>query len=279
MKILGISCYYHDAAVALVIDGKIIAAAAEERFSRKKHDSRFPQLAINYCLKKGNLAGKDLDYVVFYEKPFLKFERINLTFLATTPFARALFVDAYKIWLTKKLWVKSEIVGKLKINSEKILFTDHHISHAASAFFTSGFKSAALLTCDGVGEWTTTAWGVGGENEINLQKEIRFPHSLGLFYSAFTQFLDFQINEGEFKVMGLAPYGKPIYVDKVNKLIDQKEDGSFKLNLSYFNFYKSETKSFSKKFIKLFGVSPVDPKDSDKVVQVYADIAASAQKG
>ncbi len=278
MKILGISCYYHDGAAALIEDGKVIAVAAEERFSRKKHDSGFPKKAIEFCLDFAGISSKDLDWVVFYEKPFLKFERINLTFLATAPNSCASFVDAYKIWLKKKLWIKSEIASNLKIKPEKILFSGHHLSHAASAFYTSPFKSAAILTCDGVGEWTTTALGKGKGKKIELEKEINFPHSLGLLYSAFTQFLGFQINEGEFKVMGLAPYGTPRFAERVEKLINQNADGSFKLDLSYFNFHKSEKTSFNKKFSELFGVKPVDPEDSDKVKKVYADIASSAQK-
>lgn len=278
MKILGISCYYHDGAAALIEDGTIIAAAEEERFSRIKHDSNFPKHAIEFCLREAKISPNDLDWVVFYEKPFLKFERITLSFLATAPRARESFVNAYKVWLKDKLWIKATIAKNLKVPSEKILFSGHHLSHAASAFYTSPFKSAALLTCDGVGEWTTTAWGKGSENRISLEEEIRFPHSLGLFYSAFTQFLGFQINEGEYKVMGLAPYGKPRFIDKVERLIDQSRDGSFQLNLDYFKFHVSDKVSFSNKFVKLFGVSPLDPERSDQVIKVYADIAASAQK-
>lgn len=278
MKILGISCYYHDAAAALIEDGKIIAAVEEERFSRLKHDSSFPRNAINFCLREAKIKPRQLNYVVFYEKPFLKFERITLSFLATAPWALNAFISAYKIWLKEKLWIKEQILRHLKVLGKKLLFSHHHLSHAASAFYTSPFESSAILTCDGAGEWTTTAWGRGKKNKVYLEEEIHFPHSLGLFYSTFTQFLGFQINEGEFKVMGLAPYGTPKYVDKVEKLIRQKKDGSFRLNLKYFNFHLSDKVSFSEKFIKLFGVSPVDPKDSDKVVKVYADIAASAQK-
>jgi carbamoyltransferase len=276
MKTLGVSCYYHDSAACLIEDGKVVKAVAEERISRKKHDSGFPKKAIDFCLE--GIKNGDIDWVVFYEKPFLKFERINLTSLATVPFGRGMFVDAYRVWLTKKLWVKSELSNYLKISPDKILFCGHHLSHAASAYYTSPFKSAAILTCDGVGEWTTTTLGVGSQNKIEIKKEIKFPHSLGLFYSAFTQFLGFQINEGEFKVMGLAPYGQPLYTKKIEKIINQKSDGSFKLDLSYFDFPTSEKRSYSKKFVDLLGVKPVDPKDSDKVVQVYADIAASAQK-
>lgn len=278
MKILGISCYYHDAAAALIDNGTIIAAADEERFTRKKHDSSFPKNAINFCLKKGKISVADLDWVIFYEKPFSKFERLTLTFLATAPYARESFVDAYKSWLKDKLWIKTAIISQLKIQSKKIIFSSHHVSHAASSFFTSPFEKAAILTCDGVGEWTTTAWGKGSGNKLFLEKEINFPHSLGLFYSVFTQFLGFEINEGEYKVMGLAPYGKPKFVDKVEKLIRQSTDGAFSLDLSYFNFHISDKTSFSQKFVNLFGVPPQNFKKSDNVVQIYADIAASAQK-
>lgn len=278
MKILGISCYYHDAAAALIDNGRIIAAAEEERFSRKKHDSGFPTRAIDLCLRQGKINSGDLDWVVFYEKPFLKFERITLSFLATAPRARESFINAYKIWLKDKLWIKATIASRLKIPSKKILFSGHHLSHAASAFYTSPFKSAALLTCDGVGEWTTTAWGRAKGNKVYLDSEIKFPHSLGLFYSVFTQFLGFEINEGEFKVMGLAPYGKPRFIDKVEKLIQQESDGSFHLNLKYFNFHISDKVSFNGRFIRLFNTLPLDPRRSDQVIQKYADIAASAQK-
>lgn len=278
MKILGISCFYHDAAAVLIDDGKIIAAAEEERFSRVKHDSGFPKHAIDFCLKQGGIKAKDLNWVVFYEKPFIKFERLTLSFLATAPFARESFVNAYKVWLKDKLWIKSLLIKEIGVPEGKILFTGHHLAHAAVAFYTSPFKEAAILTCDGVGEWTTAAWGKAQNGKVSLDCELRFPHSLGLFYSVFTQFLGFQINEGEFKVMGLAPYGKPKYTDKVEKLIRQSPDGSFKLDMSYFKFHYSDKVSYGQKFIDLFGVPPVDPKDSDEVKQVYADIAASAQK-
>ncbi len=278
MRILGISCYYHDGAAALIDDGRIIAAAEEERFSRIKHDSGFPKHAIDFCLNQAKISAAELDWVVFYEKPFLKFERMTLTFLATAPKARESFVNAYKVWLKDKLWIKAMITKNIKIPSQKIVFSGHHLSHASSAFYTSPFKSAALLTCDGVGEWTTTAWGKGHGSKISLTEEIRFPHSLGLFYSVFTQFLGFQINEGEYKVMGLAPYGRPRFVDRVEKLIDQATDGSFHLDLKYFNFHISDKVSFNDHFVKLFGTPPLDPRRSDQVIQKYADIAASAQK-
>lgn len=277
MKILGISCFYHDGAAALIADGRMVAAAEEERFTRLKHDSSFPKSSIDFCLKQAQIKPSDLDYVVFYEKPFLKFERIILTFLATAPYAREAFINAFKIWLQEKIWIKAIIINALKIDSKKIEFCGHHISHAASSFYTSPFKKSAILTCDGVGEWTTTAWGRGEGNKIYLEEEIRFPHSLGLFYSTFTQFLGFEINEGEYKVMGLAPYGKPRYIKKIEKLIKQSADGSYKLDLQYFNFLYSDKISFSKKFIDLFG-PPLDPKSADIVKPKYADIAASAQK-
>ncbi len=278
MKILGLSCFYHDAAAALIVDGKVIAAAEEERFSRIKHDSDFPAKSIHFCLSSANITKDDLDWIVFYEKPFLKFERITLSHLATAPYSRQSFVDSYKIWLKSKLWIKSIIAKETKVNSDKILFSNHHISHAASSYYLSPFLSAALFTCDGVGEWTTTAWGSAKGNKISLDYEIKFPHSLGLFYSTFTQYLGFQVNEGEFKVMGLAPYGKAKYVKEVEKLIDQNKDGSFRLNLKYFKFHLSDKVSYSNEFIKLFGIQPMDPKQSDNVQDVYADIAASAQK-
>ena len=278
MKILGISCYYHDAAAALVIDGKIIAAGAEERWSRKKHDSGYPKLAIDFCLKKAGITTCELDFIVFYEKPFLKFERLTLSFLETAPYARGSFVSAYKLWLKDKLWIKAILAKKLGVNTDKILFIGHHLSHAAATFYTSPFDSAAILTCDGVGEWTTTAWGRGKGTKIFLEKELRFPHSLGLLYSVFTQFLGFEINEGEFKVMGLAPYGEPIYKEKVEKLINQSVDGAFSLNMEYFSFHLSDKISYNEKFIKLFGVKPYPKSKSDEVKKIYADIAASVQE-
>lgn len=278
MKILGISCYYHDSAAALLDDGKIVAACEEERLSRIKHDSGFPLKAINYCLEKGKITPSDLDWVVFYEKPFEKFERITLSSLSCVPFARRMFVNAYQTWIKDKLWIKTTISKMVGIDEKKILFSNHHLSHAAVAFYTSSFSDSAILTCDGVGEWTTTSWGVGENNKITLKGEIRYPHSLGLFYSAFTQFLGFQINEGEYKVMGLAPYGEPKFVDQIEKMINQSIDGSFNLDLSYFNFYLSDKVSFSDKFVRLLGVSPQLAKNSDKVVKIYADIASSAQK-
>lgn len=278
MRILGISCYYHDAAAALIEDGKIIAAAAEERFTRKKHDSNFPSKAVDFCLKKAGINSSEVDWIVFYEKPFAKFERITLSFLTTAPNARRAFVNAYKSWLKDKLWIKSVIAKELEVQPKKILFSAHHLSHAASAFYTSPFKSSALLTVDGVGEWTTTAWGTAKQNKINLSHDVKFPHSLGLFYSTITQFLGFKVNNGEFKVMGLSPYGNPKFQEQMEKLIQQSTDGSFKLNLKYFNYHLSDKVSYNQNFIDLMGVGPNSKKKSDQIIQVYADIAASTQK-
>lgn len=278
MKILGISCYYHDSAAVLIEDGKVVAAADEERFSRIKHDSGFPEKSIDFCLSFTKNGIQDVDYLVFYEKPFLKFERITLSHLATVPFSRSSFVDAYKTWLSQKLWIKATLIKKLKISEEKILFSNHHLSHAAATFFTSPFEKAAILTVDGVGEWTTTAWGIGNKNKIELIKEVKFPHSLGLFYSAFTQFLGFRVNEGEFKVMGLSPYGKPVFKKQIEKMIYQSSDGSFKLNLKYFNFHKSTATAYSKKFVKLLGIAANNVFEADKVDKKYANIASSVQE-
>ncbi|MBU1087955.1 MAG: carbamoyltransferase [Candidatus Omnitrophica bacterium] len=256
MYILGISCYYHDSAAALIKDGKIIAAAEEERFSRKKHDFGFPHLSIDFCLNQAGISSKDIAYVVFYEKPFRKLDRIMKTIVSTYPWSRAVFGQVIKKWLTKKLWIKSTIQGKLNIESERILFCEHHLSHAASAFLLSPFKQAAILTIDGVGEWATGTLGLGQENQIKLFKQINFPHSLGLLYSAFTAYLGFEVNEGEYKVMGMAAYGQPRFADKIRaNILSIAEDGSFNLNLDYFSFQHSAKKSFSKKLETLFGPS------------------------
>ena len=276
MYILGISCYYHDAAAVLIKDGKVIAAVEEERLSRIKHDASFPKHAIDFCLTEGNITKKDIDYIVFYEKPFRKFHRILLSALSTYPNSYAAFREAMLVWLTKKLWIKDEIADYLSFPTEKILFSEHHTSHAASCFYPSPFKKSAILTVDGVGEWATASYGIGEENKITLLAELRYPQSLGLLYSAFTAFLGFEVNEGEWKVMGLAPYGKPRYVDKIQKIVRQLADGSFSLDLSYFSFHYSETCSYSKKFIELFGES-VSPKDAHRISRRSADIAASIQ--
>ncbi len=299
MYILGISCFYHEASASLIKDGKIIAASAEERFSRKKHDSDFPSLAIAYCLKTAKIKVRDLDYIVFYEKPFWKFHRILISALGTYPLAPRLFAKAMITWLSDKLWVKSIISDKLKADKNKILFVPHHISHAASAYFPSGFKKSAVLTFDGVGEWSTTTYGTGEDNKLEIKKEIRFPHSLGLLYSTFTAFLGFEVNDGEYKVMGMAPYGKPLYINKVKKLAKVHSDGSLTLNMKYFSFHRTTNKSFSNNFTNLFGnprprdlyfftkksgypsyfgEKPTNYKELCELNQKYADIAASIQK-
>jgi len=298
MYILGISCFYHESAACLIRDGLVVAASAEERFSRKKHDSEFPKMAINFCLKKAGIRITDLDYVVFYEKPFWKFARILLSTLCAYPMARGLFAKAMLTWLSDKLWVRSIIAEELKIDAKKILFVPHHVSHAASGFYASGFEKSAILTFDGVGEWTTTTYGVGEGNDLKIEKEIKFPHSLGLLYSVFTAFLGFEVNDGEYKVMGMAPYGKPRYLDKVKKLVKTYGDGSFSLKMDYFLYHKSTTKAFSNKFVKLFGQprpkdlhfftktsgypsyfgkKPGDYEELCDLNQMYADVAASIQ--
>lgn len=276
MNILGISCYYHDAAAALVVDGKVVAAAEEERFSRKKHDSGFPKKAIDFCLEQGKIIPGELDYIVFYEKPFRKFHRIILSSVSTYPRSFASFREAMRIWLSQKLWVKQEIDSYLNVDPSKILFCEHHLSHAASAFYPSPFKEAAILTIDGVGEWATASWGIGEGEKITIKQELNYPQSLGLLYSTFTAFLGFEVNEGEWKVMGLSPYGKPVYAKKIWRLVKLLPDGSFALDLSYFSYHYSDKTSYSKKFIRLFG-QPIDPKEAHLVTQRSADIAASIQ--
>lgn len=274
MYILGISCYYHDAASVIIKDGEIVAAAEEERFSRIKHDFSFPKKAIEFCLKKAGIKAQDLDYVVFYEKPLLKFERIFLTSFIYAPNSISLFKEGMKEWFFNKLWIKSHIISQLKISANKLLFCEHHLSHAASSFFVSPFKKAAIISIDGVGEWTTVSWGVGNDKKISLKEEIRYPHSLGLLYSAFTAFVGFEVNEGEYKLMGLAPYGQPRYVDKIRKLIEYRPEGSFRLNLNYFSYQRSVKGIYTRKFEELFGKANRSP---GKVIPYYADIAASIQ--
>ena len=275
--ILGISAFYHDSAAALVIDGDIAAAAQEERFTRVKHDFNFPQHAVDYCLAEANLTPDQLDAVVFYDKPYLKFERILETFLAYAPRGLRSFMMAMPLWLKQKLFLPREIDRGLHDEYEgPIYFTHHHEAHAASAFFPSPFDSAAIITLDGVGEWTTTSWGVGEGNRVELKKEIRFPHSLGMFYSAFTYFTGFRVNSGEYKLMGLAPYGEPTYVDVIcNELIDVKEDGSFWLNQKYFNYCAGRTMT-NRRFARLFG-GPRRKAESF-ITQREMDLAASVQK-
>jgi carbamoyltransferase len=317
MLILGISCYYHDAAAVILQDGLLVAAAEEERFSRKKHDFSFPQQAINFCLEQAGITANELDYVVFYEKPLLKFERILLTTLQTFPQSWAVFREAMITWFNEKLWIKGQILTTLNIPDEKLLFVEHHLSHAASAFFCSPYDEAAILTVDGVGEWTTTALGRGqavwasdnaieGEtgpgrnghnrNHIELFSEIKFPHSLGLLYSAFTAFLGFRVNSGEYKVMGMAPYGRPSRMDDVYKVVQVAPDGSFRLNMDYFSFHHSTSRTYNDRFVQLFGSPRVDESDfftltthpqkdhpkwdnaTAQMNQHYADIAASIQQ-
>ena len=258
MHVLGVSCYFHDAAAAIVRDGELLAAAEEERFSRKKHDYEFPAQAIDFCLATAGIDARDLDYVVFFEKPFVKFERLLLGSMQTFPSSHKVFREAMVTWLGDKLWIRHLIQRRLGIPASKILFSEHHLSHAASAFFCSPFEEAAILTVDGVGEWMTAGLGVGRGTDIRFVKEIRFPHSLGLLYSAFTAFLGFEVNEGEYKVMGMAPFGTPRYADDVRKLIRVHTDGSFELDMDYFTFHRSTTRTFSRKFEALFG-PPRDP--------------------
>ncbi|MEI6831387.1 MAG: carbamoyltransferase [Candidatus Omnitrophota bacterium] len=274
MKILGISCFYHDSAACIVSDGKIIAAVQEERFTRKKHDSSFPINSINYCLKEAGVNAKGLDFVVFYDKPFIKFERILETALSYAPSGITQFISAIPIWLKQKLWTTEIIRKELGFNG-KILFTEHHEAHAASAFYPSPFKEAAFLTIDGVGEWETASFGVGKDNNLDIQQYLRFPHSLGLLYSAFTYYTGFRVNSGEYKLMGLAPYGKPLYKDVILKeLVDLKDDGSFKLNMKYFGFCNS-LRMTNSRFNRFFGIPPRKPET--KITQKYMDIAASMQ--
>ena len=275
--ILGISAFYHDSAAALVVDGKIIAAAQEERFSRKKHDSEFPVRAIDYCLSEAGLQTSDLAYVGFYDKPLRKFERLQQTYLAYVPRGFASFLESTPVWLRQKLHMQREINAGLGGAFQKpYVFTEHHEAHAASAFFPSPFEEAAILTLDGVGEWATASYGVGRGNRIELTHEMHFPHSIGLLYTAFTYYTGFKPNSDEFKLMGLAPYGEPRYVDLIlERLLDLREDGSFRMDMSYFNYCQGLTMT-SKKFDNLFGGPPRQP--DDPITEREMDIAASIQK-
>ena len=282
-KILGISAFYHDSAASILIDGKIIAAAQEERFTRKKHDPSYPFNAVEFALKFSKLTLKEIDYIVFYEKPFLKFERLLETYLAFAPKGFQSFAKSMPIWLRDKLFQKQMLMDELKRHDktfnqrEKLRFSEHHLSHAASAFYPSPFKDAIILTADGVGEWATTTVAIGKENSLEIKKEIHFPHSLGLLYSAFTYYTGFKVNSGEYKLMGLAPYGKPIYKDKIyNNLIEVKDDGSFHLNQKYFNYATGLT-MINKEFSNLFGRKERIP-DKEKLEQFHMDIAASIQE-
>ncbi len=283
MYLLGISAFYHDSAACLLKNGEIVAAAQEERFTRKKHDSSFPHNAIRYCIEEAKISADQINNIIFYEKPFLKFERLLETYLAFAPRGFSSFCKALPVWIKDKLFQKSIIIKKLKITldnninwNERLLFSEHHLSHAASAFFPSPFKKAAVLTFDGVGEWTTTSVALGNGNNLKIEKEIMFPHSIGLLYSAFTYYIGFKVNSGEYKVMGLAPYGKPVYEKLIKeKLINIAEDGSFQLNMSYFD-YATGLKMTNEKFNKLFGGPP---RTSDtEISQREMDLAASIQK-
>lgn len=275
MNILGISAYYHDSAACLLKDGQLIAAAQEERFTRIKHDHNLPLNAVNYCLRAAGIKTHDLDYVAFYDKPFIKFERILETYLTFSPSGIRSFIKAIPLWIRQKLWIPDLIKKEIGFNGP-VLFPEHHESHAASAFFPSPFQEAAFLTIDGVGEWATTSYGVGKDNHIEIMAELRFPHSLGLLYSAFTYFMGFKVNSGEYKVMGLAPYGEPKYVQKIyDHLIDLKEDGSFRMNMDYFNYCTGLTMT-NKRFAELFGGPP--RKSESRLSQREMDIAASIQE-
>ena len=279
--ILGISAFYHDSAAALVIGGDIVAAAQEERFTRKKHDPAYPVNAIDYCLSEANISLDQVDYIAFYDKPFLKFERLLETYVAFAPKGLQSFRMAMPVWLREKLFLKDVLIKEIKkvdksFDDSKLMFGEHHFSHAASAFYASPFEEAVVLTLDGVGEWATTTVAIGKGHKLNIVKEIHFPHSLGLLYSAFTYYTGFRVNSGEYKVMGLAPYGEPKYKDLIlDKLIDLKEDGSFRLDQSYFNYATGLT-MVNQKFADLFG-GPIRKPDTDKLTQFHMDIAASVQ--
>lgn len=303
MYILGISCHYHDSAAALLKDGELVAAAEEERFSRTKHDFQFPERAIDFCLARAGISSQELDHVVFYEKPLLKFERILLSSLATFPQSWGVFRESMIAWFNEKLWIKGRILTHLDLPDDRLLFVEHHLSHAASAFFSSPYKEAAILTVDGVGEWTTATlgratadWGDGGRNAIELFDEVKFPNSLGLLYSAFTAFLGFRVNNGEYKVMGMAPYGRPSRIEDIYKVAEVSNDGGLRLNMDYFSFHHSTARTFSDKFVGLFGEPRVHestfytptthpnkdhPQWNEETAcrnQHYADIAASIQR-
>lgn len=276
ITILGISAFYHDSAACLLRNGEIVAAAQEERFTRKKHDAGFPKNAIDYCLQEGNVVAQDLDYVGFYDKPLIKFERILENYLGVAPRGWRSFMKAMPVWVKEKLFTREIIRRELKDYQGPILFSEHHESHAASAFYPSPFDEAAVLTMDGVGEWATSSYGIGTGKDLNLLAELHYPHSLGLLYSAFTYFTGFRVNSGEYKLMGLAPYGEPAYVDLIlDNLVELKDDGSFKLNMKYFNYLHGLTMT-NGAFDNLFAGSPRKPES--QVTQREMDIAASIQK-
>jgi carbamoyltransferase len=273
---LGISCYYHDSAAALLKNGDVIAAVEEERFSRKKFDDGFPKLAIDWCLKETQVKPNEIDIIAFYDKPILKFERLLDNYLAVSPRGLSSFLDVIPKWIHKRLWIKNEIKKHLKDFTGEIIFPEHHISHSAYAFYTSPFNESAILNVDGVGEWTTTSFGIAKNNSITLLNDIRWPHSLGLFYSAFTYFLGFKVNEGEYKLMGLSSYGKPKFYDEIlSEIIDVKNDGSIHLNMKYFAFTYDKIMT-NEKFSNLFGIEPRTSSISPS--QIHFDIGASAQK-
>ena len=273
---LGISCYYHDSAAALLKDGHVIAAVEEERFSRKKFDDGYPKMAIDWCLNECAISPEQIDSVAFYDKPILKFERLLDNYIAVAPRGMYSFLDTIPKWLHKRLWIKNEIKNHLKGFNGNIIFPEHHMSHAAYAFYTSQFDESAILTIDGVGEWSTASFGIAKNNKIQLTNDIRWPHSLGLFYSAFTYFLGFKVNEGEYKLMGLSSYGKPKYYDLIKEnLIDVKNDGSIHLNMKYFAFTYDKVMT-NENFAQLFGIPP--RKEDQKTEQIHYDIGASAQK-
>ena len=283
VRILGISAFFHDSAATLIDEGRIVAAAQEERFTRKKHDSNYPFNAVEFVLKESNYKLNDIDYIVFFEKPFLKFERLLETYMAFAPRGFKSFLMAMPIWLREKLFQKRNIFNFLKQHDpnfesiEKIKFSEHHFSHAASAFFPSPFKEALILTLDGVGEWPTSTLALGKENKVEILKEIHFPHSLGLLYSAFTYYLGFKVNSGEYKIMGLAPYGEPKYLDVIKEnLIDIKSDGSFRINMKYFDYATALTMTNSK-FANLFKKPPRKP-ETELLTQFHMDIVLQFKK-
>jgi carbamoyltransferase len=278
MYILGLSFYYHDGSAALIHDGVVIAAGEEERFTRRKHDPGFPERAIRFCLDHAGITIDDVDYVVFYEKPFVKFERLLLTAFQTFPHSLRVFRESMLAWVQKKLWVKSMMLEKLKIPKSKLLFADHHMSHAAASFYTSPFDEAAVLTLDGAGEWTTATMGHGKGTRLEITKEMRFPHSVGLLYSSFTAYCGFEVNEGEYKLMGMAPYGEPKYVDRIMQMIKIGDDGSLWQDMKYFAYHFSATKSFTPAFEEVMGRPGRDPALEDKSLDpFYCDVARSIQ--
>lgn len=274
MNVLGISCYYHDSAAALLQDGKFVAAAQEERFTREKHDPGFPSHSIAYCLKQAGIDGASLDHVGFYDKPFIKFERILMTYLQTFPRSMRAFMEAMPQWIETKLWAPSHIRSEIGFNG-RVMFIPHHMSHAAGSFLTSPFEESAILTIDGVGEWSTATMGEGRGNKIKLFKEIRFPHSLGLLYSAFTYYLGFKVNSAEYKVMGLAPYGEPKYMDKIREIVQVDDEGGMRLDMKYFSYHYG-LRMTNSRLEKLFGLPRRDPEGT--LEQIHKDIAMSLQK-